>query len=1018
MRTGLKCASLAAMAFAMQASIAYAQDDVDRIAERAEETDGTFRQKVVVVTGSAIKGTPEDAALPVNVYSADELDLQGSPTGLEFAKELTQSGPTNGESNYFGGGNLLGAPSFNLRGIGADKTLTLLNGRRVSENISNIPNMALQRTEVLKDGAAVIYGADAVGGVVNFITKTDFEGFDIKADYKQVNGSDGEWDIGGVYGFGDDRTNVMFSAEWSHRSRLETEERDFSSLPYSENPTPWSFLTNLARYLPQTAGGTTIGSLYDYDQSSCESQGGVYAPGSPGGNACNYGYWSYYNLVEDQNIFRLYGQIDTDIGDNHHFHADAAYAKVDVPNQFNSPSLPTTQGPGTTTGATYQYFVPQTNPYVTEFASRTGWDQSALYGLTNRYSVILLRPFAHQGQTETSGGAGNSNSATIDNNIWRVSAVLDGKVADKFGPLTEIDYDFGATYNRTDFKYKDADYLGFRLQEALSGFGGPDCNAADLDSTILGTQNPAAAGQNGCLWFNPFSSSYAQQPELGLANPNYVPGAENDPALVSWLFDPREAETVTTGLVFDLTFNGLTTFELPGGTVGWAAGAQWRNDEVKEFNPSPFLNGTYPCAWPVGQRPLANDDPEFNGCTLNKPGPFGFYGIDIPEANDRQAASAFLETSIPVLDNVNLQAAVRREEFSGGIGATVYKISGKWDVMGPLSLRASYGTNFQAPDIALSPGNISNIVRSYTRANGTWLAAQEVTRADIEAETAKSWNVGAIWNSDGFAPDHNLSVTIDYFDIQTEGEIGQLATNDQIASAVFDATTKLADCSHALIGRVFLNDSANSPGGTCTAATSVADLNYTVTEIGNGSDQLTSGIDFQINYDMPIGAADLTFGVTGTKLTKLETTARMLDGFEVEAADDRLGYVNFSSIAFSSPEWRVNGFVNYNRDKHNARLTARYVSGVTDERGSITPLGVYAGTSTPIDEITKGIDVDAWLSFDATYVYNMNDSLRFTGTVANILDEDPPYTRTEFGYDPRTASPLGRTIELGVKYSF
>ena len=144
----------------------------------------------------------------------------------------------------------------------------------------------------------------------------------------------------------------------------------------------------------------------------------------------------------------------------------------------------------------------------------------------------------------------------------------------------------------------------------------------------------------------------------------------------------------------------------------------------------------------------------------------------------------------------------------------------------------------------------------------------------------------------------------------------------------------------------------------------------------------------------------------------------MLDGFEVEAADDRLGYVNFSSIAFSSPEWRVNGFVNYNRDKHNARLTARYVSGVTDERGSITPLGVYAGTSTPIDEITKGIDVDAWLSFDATYVYNMNDSLRFTGTVANILDEDPPYTRTEFGYDPRTASPLGRTIELGVKYSF
>lgn len=112
MRAGLKYASLAALAFAMHCNQAYAQDEPERI-EEAEQQEGAFRQQQVVVTGSAIRGTPEDAALPVNVYSQQELELQGSPTGLEFAKDLPQGGPINGEANYFGGGDLTGSPQFN-----------------------------------------------------------------------------------------------------------------------------------------------------------------------------------------------------------------------------------------------------------------------------------------------------------------------------------------------------------------------------------------------------------------------------------------------------------------------------------------------------------------------------------------------------------------------------------------------------------------------------------------------------------------------------------------------------------------------------------------------------------------------------------------------------------------------------------------------------------------------------------------------------------------------------------------
>ncbi|MAP94833.1 MAG: TonB-dependent receptor [Ponticaulis sp.] len=1044
MRAGLKYASMAALAFAIQSNIAYAQEDVERIPEVQE--DETFTQETVVVTGSAIRGTPEDAALPVNVYSAQDLELQGSPTGLQFAKELTQSGPTSGEANYFGGGNLTGSPSFNLRGIGADKTLTLLNGRRMSENLSNIPSMALQRTEVLKDGAAVIYGADAVGGVVNFITKDGFTGFEGKANYKYVDGSDGEWDMGVIAGWGEGNTNFYVAAEWEHRSRLETEERDWSYVPYTENPSSWSSLTNLGLYYPKTATGSFLsGAIPDFTQASCEAVDGIYSPNeAPGGAGCLYNYISYYNLVEDQDIFRAYSQFDTEINDNMNLHVDFSYGQVKVPEQFASPSLPTTQGPGTTTGATFQYQVPVSNPYAAEFAARSGWDQNYLSPYTSYYHVLLLRPFAHNGNPVGGRGEGFGNAASIDNQIWRISASLDGTLGDFFGPASDVGYNFGVTYNQSISAYSDPDYLGYRLQEALNGFGGPGCAAQDLDSSQLGTQNPAAAGQNGCLWYNPFSTAFAQQPELGLSNPNYIPGSENPDELVAWLFDDRYSETTVNSLTFDAVFDGVLPISLPGGEIGWAVGGQGRMIESRQFVPSELYNGATKCAWPEGQRPLPNDDPEFNGCTLNEPGPYGFFGTNPADYYDQQSYSFFGEANLPLTDDINFQAAVRREEFSGGLGATVYKISGKWQVFDPLAFRASIGTNFQAPPITLQPGNITNVVRSYTVANGAWLAGTSVTRADVQPEEAESWNVGAIWQSRGFARDHDIMITLDYFDIHTMGEIGEIVPHNFIADSVFTEETRLvdhdndpttapidvtafyADCSHALIGRVDFNDNPiSNPGGGCindTANmiyTTAGDLNRVTTDIGNGSDQMTSGFDYQINYQFPIGSADLTFGLTGTSLTELTTSARTLDGFQVTEADDRLGNLNFSSVGFSAPKHRINAFFNYNQGDHNARLTARYVSGVTDERGSIDPIGLIPGTSTPVPEFTKGNDIDGTLTFDATYVYDVTDRLRVTGTVLNILDEDPPFVRAEFGYDPRMGiDALGRTIEVGFKYTY
>jgi len=294
MKFALRGASSAAILISLAGGAlpAWSQDttpteQTDTVSDRQTTTDR------IVVTGSYIRGAALDAALPVEVYSQAELEQRGSPTALEFAKSLTISGPTSGESYYFGGPALTGSVNYNLRGIGADKTLTLLNGRRVSQNTSNIPSIALSRTEILKDGAAVIYGADATGGVVNFITRENFVGLEVDAQYKYVDGTDGEYSLGILGGVGDDRVNFMWSAEWEHRSRLDTLDRDFTydSVDPTQagyNPAPWSTLTNLAGWtargaLPAipdatAAGefGAAVGFASDFTPESCAAVGGRY----------------------------------------------------------------------------------------------------------------------------------------------------------------------------------------------------------------------------------------------------------------------------------------------------------------------------------------------------------------------------------------------------------------------------------------------------------------------------------------------------------------------------------------------------------------------------------------------------------------------------------------------------------------------------------------------------------------------------------------------------------------------
>ena len=208
------------------------------------------------------------------------------------------------------GGNFLvydvnwndGTGNVNLRGLGAGRTLVLINGKRqtfspfpIGEqaqlfvDTNMIPSAAIGRVEVLKDGAAALYGSDAIAGVVNFITRSDLEGFEVSGSYQTFEGTDGEYDISAAYGLQGDNWNWVTSVGYQFRSETPLLEKDWAILPFSENPVggfstignPGSFVA-LGNIGPGVAAaGTPLAFANSDDQ--CSTLGGV-----DGGVLCRF----------------------------------------------------------------------------------------------------------------------------------------------------------------------------------------------------------------------------------------------------------------------------------------------------------------------------------------------------------------------------------------------------------------------------------------------------------------------------------------------------------------------------------------------------------------------------------------------------------------------------------------------------------------------------------------------------------------------------------------------------------
>lgn len=536
----------------------------------------------VVIVGSLIATSPEDAPKPVDVYTREDLENQGSLSVTDFVRSLSVSAYSAGQNRAADPGTA-GFGNIDLRGQGFNGTTVLMNGRQLASSnggagadINTIPMEALEAVEILKDGASATYGAGAVGGVVNFRTRRDIDSSTVTVERTMYEGSEGGYKVDFLTGWVGDASNIMLSASYMDEAGMLGNKRDWAVLPYDVNPGGWLTSTgnNPGRWLPAanlyTSGAVTGGSRQDVRQllssSDCAALGtplyGDLRVGDPltsaTRNGTTYGKCAtrrgdYEDLINKKNQFRVYGEFNVDMSDTMEFHADVLYSKrqEDARNIGSTPII-TPHGAVVNNvnatmaalcgGVACNYVVPfdvrvynangvstgQTvrNPFASDFLARTG-----LPGNTAAvYNSTAWQPFGAAPNPLFDDGY-RHQITTRERYQANIGVKGEFTKGGFFGDLLNgIKYDYALQANQYGEFFYNPDLIISRLQNALLGYGGASCQAIDrvpIDYTsaasfnrTVGIQSDTRPGTNGCEFFNPFASSF-QTSVLGGTNPQY-----------------------------------------------------------------------------------------------------------------------------------------------------------------------------------------------------------------------------------------------------------------------------------------------------------------------------------------------------------------------------------------------------------------------------------------------------------------------------------------------------------------
>lgn len=968
----------------------------------------------IVVTGTLVRASAEDAPAPVDVIGAEELANQGSPSALELLKALPAASGIIGEANQFDSRAQAqeGVASVNLRGLGPQRTLVLLNGKRIVMSGGNniplvdvalFPNTGMGRIELLKDGAAATYGSDAIGGVANFITRTDQQGFLLAGDYRLVDGSDGDWGVSGSWGGTFTGGRAFLSAGYQRRSALPTTARDFALRPYEENPQGgWTGAGNPGNF----DFDATLGGLSFTADEGCEALGGFRSlPGSTT-DRCFMAYGPFGNLVEPEERWQIFGDVELDLSSRTTLRFTALYGHGE--SQLTStPSYLGTQPPTANAafGGAGVFVIPNYAPALIDYCATYGAAADCAVdggGIPLAPALgpgLLFRPVLASGNPlYLDREARGSSIAYRWTDFWMASADLNTELS------PSLDLAASLTYSDYRRRFEGLDSFGDLVQNALAGFGGADCPYASAASRagLDAAQLAALAGTDGCQYFNPFSTAIAAHSATGQANPAYAgnrapafslaPGAGliNDPATFAHFWQTFETVAHTRQWVADVTLSGLTGIAFPGGEAGFAIGGQYRKDFYdRSYGEANDLD-LYPCPG-TPLNPAATCDPQT--------GALGFIGTNRDQSVSGDVWALFAELQLPVTDRLQAQLSARWENYGGSVGASFDpQLRLKWQATDWLALRGGVGATFRGPP----PQNLNSDIVALQLIGSAFRAVDVLGRADLAPETATTWSAGLLANTGGFR------ASIDWWRYDFSGAI-EAEPVAGIVSAMFGASgsENCGDPSYAALEARF----------TFAGACNIANVARLQTYIVNSSDVTTSGVDFMAAYRGRLGrAGEVEAGLSGTYTIEYVVGDVLVEGILVQPSFDAAGLLNYQTTAFPLPRWKGQAWFQGEWGEHLLRLQLNYVHSYTDQRGAAIfgpNNGALAGAA-----VTAGKRIAAFPTLDLTWRWRMERGTTVALSLLNIFDRDPPFARLDQNYDPLTASALGFTAKLGVSQAF
>ena len=655
--------ALAVGAFALAGS-AFAQDAPTPADQAAPAQAKTLQ--AVTVTGTRIRSVDFETAQPIIVLDRAAIERQGFNSVADILQNLPEAGsPPISRSSVLASGENVGGYYIDLRNLGANRTLVLLNGKRLGtttdglQDLSQVPISAIDRIEVLKDGASAIYGSDAIAGVVNIITRRDFDGAEASAYVGQYDQGDGDKQTYSMtLGAHSDRGSVQMTAEYSKEDPVWARNRPYSAFPStSRHPTEgFSLISKEGNFFlpPPFCPLTASGGLR---RCSLNAGGNPANPadyhitGAGGGTNDRTNTNDSMMLTTGIERHSLFVSGDYAITDNIKFSTDFLYNKRSTTQQVAGyPFRPA-------------FVLPFTLP--DDQANFIDLSPDSFFNPTNQNVDFNRRGWEVPRVTQ-------SNLQT-----YRFSGTLEGSF--DIGQHT-WNWDVGGFVNNNDLvKTQHGDFSLIALQGALGpSFRDPTTGLVTCGTAAPGNALPYGSAPGSCVPWNPFLT-----PAQG------GPNSLSDPTLQAYLF-PFYHDTGNTRTVdYSANLTG-SVFTLPAGDLSVAGGFEYRR-ESGNFVPDAFSQA---------------------GISTNlSSGPTG---------GSFNVKEYYLEVEAPLLKDVpfakmlTANVASRYSDYSTFGTTTNNKFSLAWKPIEDLLVRGTYAEGFRAPTIGDLFGGLSGTFDSYT----------------------------------------------------------------------------------------------------------------------------------------------------------------------------------------------------------------------------------------------------------------------------------------------------------------